>query len=318
MRAVGLKLDVCTREGMRRRVPPLLDLLARHRVRASFFLAFGPDRSGRAILRLLSPRFRRKMARTSALRLYGLRTALSGTLLPARPVASGFHDLVRRIRDEGHEVALHGFDHRRWQDRLAALEPAAIGAELDRAVDACQQILGEPPRATGAPGWVATEASVREQERFGFAYASDLRGGPACLLVVAGATLPTVQLPTGGPVVEELLAEGVRSPERIEAALLDGCRASWRASAPAILGAHAEVEGGPYLGLFDRLLTRLRDESDAIVPLREIAAALVRATLPLRRLVAVDLPGRADPVASSASSEEAPPLSSDAEGRRLP
>lgn len=318
MRAVGLKVDVCTREGMRLKVERLLELLARHRVRASFFLAFGPDHSGRAILRLLSPRFRRKMVRSSALRLYGLRTALSGTLLPARPVAAGFPDLVRRIRDEGHEVALHGFDHRHWQDRLPTLAPAAIRAELDRAHESCTQLLGEPPRATGAPGWIATEASLREQERYGFAYASDLRGGPACLLATGGATLRTPQLPTGGPVVEELLSAGVDSPERIEAALLDGCRESWRTSAPAILGAHAEVEGGPYLALFDRLLSRLRDEADAIVPLREIAESLVRASLPVRRLVAVDLPGRADPVASSASLEETPPLTADAEGRRLP
>ena len=75
--AVGLKIDVCTFDGLRVGVPALLSLLDRHGVRATFFVALGPDTTGRAVLRLLRPGFLAKMRRTRAVRTYGLRTILS-------------------------------------------------------------------------------------------------------------------------------------------------------------------------------------------------------------------------------------------------
>ena len=47
-RTVALKVDVCTHDGMRDGVPRLLALLSERRVKASFFLSFGPDNSGAA------------------------------------------------------------------------------------------------------------------------------------------------------------------------------------------------------------------------------------------------------------------------------
>jgi len=58
------------------------------------------------------------MLRTKAASLYGWKTALYGTLLPAPMIALSFPDGVRRILDEGHEVQLHAWDHRCWQDDL--------------------------------------------------------------------------------------------------------------------------------------------------------------------------------------------------------
>ena len=43
-RTLSLKVDACTYEGLHVGVPSLLGLLRRHGVRASFFLAFGPDK----------------------------------------------------------------------------------------------------------------------------------------------------------------------------------------------------------------------------------------------------------------------------------
>jgi len=86
---VALRVDVDTRRGLEEGVPRLLALLRRLDLRASFFVTMGPDRSGRAIRRALRPSFLLKMWRTNPLRLYGLRTLLSGTLLPARLVGAG-------------------------------------------------------------------------------------------------------------------------------------------------------------------------------------------------------------------------------------
>ena len=134
-----------THDGMRDGVPRLLDAFGRFGVKATFFLAFGPDNSGKAIWNLFrSKGFLKKMLRTGAPKLYGWRTALSGTLLPARLIAAKFPDLVKRISDEGHEVGVHAWDHRLWQDHLDRLTRAQIEEQFARAFE-CFENNSRPP-----------------------------------------------------------------------------------------------------------------------------------------------------------------------------
>jgi len=63
----SLKVDVDTHDGMRDGVPRLLDAFGRFGVKATFFLAFGPDNSGKAIWNLFRRKgFLKKMLRTGA------------------------------------------------------------------------------------------------------------------------------------------------------------------------------------------------------------------------------------------------------------
>src|SRR5439155_1207770 len=86
---VALRVDVDTRRGLEEGAPRLLELFRRRDLRATFFVTMGPDRSGRALRRALRPSFLRKMWRTNPFKLYGLRTLLSATFLPAPLVADG-------------------------------------------------------------------------------------------------------------------------------------------------------------------------------------------------------------------------------------
>ena len=138
---VALRVDVDTRRGLEEGVPRLLELFRRMELHASFFVTMGPDRSGRAIRRVLRPSFLLKMWRTNPLLLYGLRTLLSGTLLPARLVGAGAPALLQQIADEGHELAPHGWDHVGWQDRVHRLGRSAIRADLDRATRAFEAFI---------------------------------------------------------------------------------------------------------------------------------------------------------------------------------
>src|SRR2546428_13509736 len=89
---------------------------------------------------------------TNPFRLNGLRTLLSGTLLPALPVGAGAPALLRQIADAGHEVALHGWDHVGWQDRIDPLAPPAIRGDLTSAARAFVAIFRRAPRASAPPG----------------------------------------------------------------------------------------------------------------------------------------------------------------------
>src|SRR5204862_5665879 len=142
----------------------------------------------------------------------------------------------------GHEVALHAWDHRRWQDHLFEMDDGEIGAHYEGAAAAYREILGREPSGAGAAAWIVTPRSLAIEDALGLAWASDLRGGPPCRVRADGRVFATPQIPTTGRCIEELLAVGVRETS----ALIDALVADMAPADPAVLAVHAEVEGGPY------------------------------------------------------------------------
>jgi undecaprenyl phosphate-alpha-L-ara4FN deformylase len=263
---VALRVDVDTRRGLHEGVPRLLALFRRLDVVASFFVTMGPDRSGLAIRRAWRPSFLVKMLRTNPFRLYGVRTLLSGTLLPAQPVGASAPALLRDIAAGGHEVAPHGWDHVTWQDRIDRLSSDALRADLTAAARAFETALGTPPSASAAPGWRTTTAALVVQEELGLSYASDVRGRVAFRPRVAGGPLKTVQIPTTMPTMDELLGRTADITGALSAALGDGLN---------VFTLHAEVEGGPLLEPFSAWLQGLRREGRSVVRVRDLAEAVL-------------------------------------------
>lgn len=298
---LGLKIDVCTYEGLRVGVPSLLRLLGRHAVRASFFIALGPDTSGRAIFRAFRPGFLAKMRRTSAVRTYGWRTILSGTLLPSRH-ASRLTSVLREILAAGHELAIHGYDHRRWQDQLTRMDAGAVREEMRRATALYREVAGCAPRGFGAPGWQVTAASLRVLDETGFAYASDARGLGPFFPRVEGQRLQTLQLPTTFPTLDEILGLDVPDDEGFVARVRQGLRPhAWN-----VLTIYAEMEGMSFQPAAERLFSMLRAEEVECLPL-EVVAERVRAEdqakIPIVELVSRPIRGRAGMVAMPAGLE---------------
>jgi len=263
---LGLRVDVDTRVGLREGVPRLLELLRRYSVCATFFVTFGPDRSGWAIRRAFRPSFLAKMWRTNPFRLYGLRTVFSGTLLKPLPVGEGEPGLLQSILEEGHELGVHGWDHVRWQDKLEKMKTPDVEDQLSRAVGAYERIIGSRPLSTAAPGWKATPSSLEVQDRLGFLYASDVRGTSAFLPVWEARSFKTLQLPTTLPTMDELLGRVSSVKEGLLSSLHDGLN---------IHTIHAEVEGGFYLRDFEETLVGFLRRNVRILRLREIAEKIV-------------------------------------------
>jgi len=298
---LGLKVDVCTYEGLRVGVPNLLRLLDRHGVRGSFFVALGPDTSGRAIVRALRPGFLAKMRRTSAVSTYGLRTILSGTLLPPRHM-SRLAPTLREVVAAGHELAIHGYDHRRWQDRLHRMAKQTVREEIGRAVAIYRDVTGRAPRGFGAPGWQVSAASLEVLDDIGFVYASDTRGLRPFFPRVAGRNLRTLQLPTSFPTLDEVL--GPDDPDGH--GFVSRVRREIHGRIWSVLTIHAEMEGAGFRGVADRLLGMLREDGVTCLPL-EILAGEVRArggeAIPVTDVVARPIRGRAGTVAMPAGLE---------------
>ncbi|HVR08581.1 MAG TPA: polysaccharide deacetylase family protein [Thermoanaerobaculia bacterium] len=287
---VALKIDVDTFRGTRDGLPALLEDLAAAGVRASFFFTLGPDNSGRAVLRVFRKRgFLAKMLRTNAARMYGWRTALYGTLLPAPEIGRRCRAALAAVAAAGHEVGLHAWDHVTWQDRLDRLSRAAIDAQLDRGIAAFESIFGARPRGFAAPAWFCTDEAFAALDARGFDYLSVSRGAvPPFHPRVAGRALATLEVPTTLPTLdEELGRDGITAESYVHRLV-----GRYRPGHDEVLTVHAETEGLAYRGLFQDLLRRHREMGVATCTVGELAAA-ARGRAPAGDVAYGEVPGRA-------------------------
>jgi undecaprenyl phosphate-alpha-L-ara4FN deformylase len=274
--ALGLRVDVDTFRGTRDGVPQLLDALARHGVRATFFFSVGPDNMGRHLWRLVRPAFLAKMIRSRAASLYGWDVLLAGTLWPGRRIAAALGGVIRATAAAGHEIGLHAWDHHRWQAAARRMSVAELTAELGRGMTVLGDLLGRAPDCSAAAGWVCNERVLEAKEAFGFRYNSDCRGRNVFVPILGGRRL-TPQIPTTLPTYDELIgSEGV-TDGNYNSRLLD----SLRADRLNVLTIHAEVEGVARTTLFAEFLdeckarhVRLQALGDVLTdnPPREIDA----------------------------------------------
>ncbi len=245
MAAVGLRVDVDTLRGTRIGVPRLLEILAGHRIRASFFFSVGPDNMGRHLWRLLRPAFLIKMLRTNGARLYGWDILLRGTLWPGPVIGNRCREQIRAAAAAGHEMGLHAWDHHSWQRRLARLDTQAVAAQVGRGHRLLSEVLQRPPDCFAAPAWQVTPDALLALDRFDFRYESDCRGHSVFRPVVAGRPLAHAQVPTTLPTYDELIGRQCTA-RTYNSFLLDLIRPG-RLN---VLTIHAEVEGIGCLDLF--------------------------------------------------------------------
>ncbi len=287
---VALKVDVDTHQGLGEGVPRLMRALTDAGITATFFVAMGPDNSGRAIVRVLrNPGFLKKMRRTRAVSMYGWRTILSGTLLPARPIALAFPEVMRELTRSGFEVGVHGYDHVLWQDRLDRVGETGIRLEIEEAFEAFRAVMGERAQCFAAPGWRTSAAALRVLDTIGLDYRSDTRGSGPYRCAIDGETFTTPEIPTTLPTMDEVMGPELADRDAVVPFYLD------RMSPQAlnIHTIHAETEGMSQIETFVALVRALKQQGARFVRLREAAATLDRTSLPVCEVVRTTLPGRA-------------------------
>ena len=288
---VALKIDVDTHQGLEQGVPRLAAMLEREGIAASFYIAMGPDNSGRAVLRVFRNRgFLSKMFRTKAVSMYGTRTILSGTFLPSRPIALSFPGQLRDLKARGFEVGVHGYDHVRWQDHLDEIGAPGVRGELGDAFEVYRAIFGEASGSFAAPGWRTNDAALLALDAMGLDYRSDTRGSSPYRCVVDGKVLATPEIPTTLPTLDEVMGRRDLSDA---SALTNFYVAQCKTDALNVHTIHAETEGMGQLESFTALVRALKERGARFVQLREVASRLDRAELPASEVVRSTLPGRA-------------------------
>ncbi len=292
---LSLKIDVDTHRGTREGVPQLLEMLSRHQAHATFLFSLGPDHTGRAIKRVFRSGFMRKVSRTSVLEHYGLITLLYGTLLPGPDIGLRNADIMRQVRDAGHEVGIHTYDHVKWQDGVAHQDAEWTRREMQLACDRFQHIFGEPARTHGAAGWQMNRHAWRLTQRLGFRYCSDTRGTHPFMPIHDAEIFACPQLPTTLPTLDELIGIDGITPETVAEHVL-----SLTATPPAsghVYTLHAELEGMKLAPVFDQLLSGWRTQGYALGTLRDRADGLDVTRLPRHIVFDGQVPGRAGSLA---------------------
>jgi len=269
---LAIKVDVDTDRGTRLGVPALLDLFDELEIPATFLFSLGPDNTGRAIKRIFRPGFFSKVARTSVVSTYGLRTLLNGVLWPGPHIGRRNEAVMRAARDRGHETGIHCYDHIRWQDGLASMTRDQVFAEFAKARHEFERIFGEPAKTAGAAGWQANAHSLAAYDDAGLAYASDARGTHPFFPKVNGTTYKTLQMPTTLPTLDELLGR----PEYPRTRLADHYCSLIQPGRENVLTAHAEIEGMAELAWFRGFLRAARDRQWRFLRLDHMAAAVLQ------------------------------------------
>jgi undecaprenyl phosphate-alpha-L-ara4FN deformylase len=296
VRRVALKVDCDTYVGTREGLPRLLDLFAKTGIRATFFFTFGPDRSGVVVRRFFTQRgFLKKMVKSRAGSLYGIRTALYGTLLPAPIIGQRCALEIAAVAAAGHETGVHAWDHVGWHDGLDRWPIDRVREEVGRAHAAYEHLFGKPARASAAAGWMATAASLAVEQERGLLYTSNSRGGTPFFPEAGGRTFPTLEIPSTLPTLDETLAwDHLASDEEQRAFFRNAVEGT------DVHTIHTEVEGRSKLPLFAQILDDWRAAGIAFVTLEDLAVEELarRDTIPVRPLARTALPGRAGTVAT--------------------
>jgi len=295
---LALKVDVDTDRGTRVGVPNLVADFQEYSVPACFLFSLGPDQTGRAITRVFRPGFFQKVSRTSVVQLYGVRTLLTGTLLPAPHIGRRNTPALRAVRDAGFEVGIHCYNHYRWQDHVQRMSLGEIRDEFVAARAEFLRVFGFEARTAGAAGWQSNARSREVYDEAELLYSSDTRGAAPFFPRINGRVFNTLEIPSTLPTFDELMGR----PEFPDDKIVDHYLSLLRDDRVNVFTLHAEIEGMGRRALFGELLDACRKIGIEFVRLDDVARELLgnRAAIPVADQMMTEIDGRSGLVATQA------------------
>jgi peptidoglycan/xylan/chitin deacetylase (PgdA/CDA1 family) len=201
---------------------------------------------------------------------------------------------MRAVRDAGHEVGVHTYDHVRWQDGVSRQDAAWTRQEMERARASFRQVFGFDPTIHGAAGWQMNAHAFRLTAELGFDISSDTRGVCPFLPVQDGQPIGCPQLPTTLPTLDEMVGVDGVTEQNVARHLLERTHTVPRQG--HVFTLHAELEGLRWAPILETLLIGWRAQNYTLVPLGEYFRWLPNRDLPKHLVHARDIPGRSGTV----------------------
>ncbi|HID20008.1 MAG TPA: hypothetical protein EYP28_03585 [Methanophagales archaeon] len=260
MSYAGLRIDIdCVRDA--ETLPVLLDMLNGNGVKATFFVATGPDNIARNMKNCINPL---NLIRKKAFKRYGL-AIFNGLVFKRQVQESKNLDL---ILDAGHELGLHGYDHYNWMNHLDSKSMEEIGALISCGCELFEQAFGFYPKSFASPGFMVNSSFLSVLDDFGFSYSSDFIAEQAFYPEIGDKVCRTLQIPVSMRSIGEHEESGL-SDNQILKAVMDG----FSSSSPFVFYCHPSYEPVFKPALLERVL-KCVEETAKIVTLGKIASRL--------------------------------------------
>lgn len=277
MNNICIKVDVDTFNGLKEGVPRLIKIFDEFNIKATFYVTLGPDNSGKAIINLLRPSFVKKMLTTKASSSYGLKTALYGTILKA-PVLAMLKENLLKIAHNGHEVEFHAFDHRFWQDHIYKMSQNQIKEWFEKGISTYFSIYKAYPKSFGAPGWVCSDKALNYIKSLNFIkFLSISRADKAFIEQIT----QLIEIPSNLPCLEENPKDFINLTIK-----------ELEKKGSGVLPIHAEIEGGPFIDIFIKLLNLIKEHT-VFLTMNEYFSKIDKKNLIVRKFELKTLSGRA-------------------------
>lgn len=177
-----------------------LDLLDDFGVKATFFVAMGPDEAGKNMFKYLKRPW--ALGRARPMR-FGFWNLMRGLLCPEHMESHG--DELREIKKCGHEVGLHGYGHYGWVKDGG--KNAGLQIEKGRAL--FEDVFDCPPKSFASPGFTVNQEILRNLADF--EYSSDFIFKEPFYPKLNGEKFNTLQIPVSIKSIGEFDIDGLNN-----------------------------------------------------------------------------------------------------------
>ena len=287
-----LRIDVDFPSGLRKGLPRMLDMLAKHEMQATFFIVAGHNRPGKLAGRLKTKEYRSRIQDLDPVRIF-FRFFLPELLSSSKDMMCGLDDqsgLIRRLISEGHEVAVHGYDHRWWADHVWQTTSSDLKTDIDKAYVVFETFskLGSNTLAWGSPSWRTTDDVIELLAERGVPYLSDCWGyAPFYTRLFKGEIVRIPHLP--------ITVQSFEASPRIKGSALDEKVSRLvelaQGSDYAMTCMHDYFEGLMRPDIFKSVIERLAENNCRTISLKETAERVADADLPTSSIIRQEVSG---------------------------
>ena len=198
-------------------------------------------------------------------------------------IVERYPELMRRILDEGHELAHHGYAHQ-WPDSMSREEERD---DFQRALDAFDRVLQLRPVGYRSPAWEFSPWTLSLLVEQGIRYSSNFMNRDTPYKhVVDGRQTELVELPVQWLLDDapfwlystRLAGRQIAAPETVLStwqAEFDGLYAERERGTCFVLAMHPQISGRPYrIAVLEKLLAHIKEHDVRFYRCDEAAAAL--------------------------------------------
>jgi undecaprenyl phosphate-alpha-L-ara4FN deformylase len=259
--AFVLRVDLESQKGISQGLPLLLDLLAKHKLKASFYLTMGGESN---IFELLRYRGNVPNAGERSLKVFTFLEKLRMALLPRDFVK---HNLavLKRIISEGHELGIHGWKHRRW---TRGLEKIDVENELKLAIDKYVLMFGRQPDSFCSPAFRTNQNVVDSLDTNKIRIVSDYFGDkPSKIKNTKIINVPvTIKGEANTPIIENKVTAGFSDDE-----IFDYLVSEVKKKELSVMYLHGMYECIEKINLLDRLFNYLNKSKTNVKTIGQVA-----------------------------------------------